>query len=161
MALGNALVTSLGFSDSTWKYYLFIFPANLRQGVTYPSTLFTNIATFEHSDHAVSASTVYLIRNMGCVWGVAITSAIVQSVLTAKLPTVLEGVKDKAQNQISDEIRHSVTALEHLSPSIQLAARMVYYEGIRYAFAASTAFALLAFVAALFAIGKGLRQTHK
>lgn len=49
MTLGNALVTSLGFSDSTWKYYLFIIPANLGQGITYPSTLFTNIATFDHS----------------------------------------------------------------------------------------------------------------
>jgi hypothetical protein len=49
MTLGNALVTSLSFSDSTWKYYLFIFPAGLGQGITYPSTLFTNIATFEHS----------------------------------------------------------------------------------------------------------------
>ena len=49
MTVGNALVTSLGFSDSAWKYYLFIIPANLGQGITYPSTLFTNIATFEHS----------------------------------------------------------------------------------------------------------------
>ncbi|KAK3048080.1 hypothetical protein LTR09_010596 [Extremus antarcticus] len=159
MAFGTALVTSLGFSDSTWKYYLFIFPATLGQGITYPSTLFANIATFEHSDHAVSASTVYLIRNMGCVWGVAITSAIVQSVLKSKLPDALEGVKHKAE--VIDQIRHSVTALKHLPPSIQLAARMVYYEGIRYAFAASTAFAILAFVATLFANGKGLRQTHK
>jgi hypothetical protein len=49
MTLGNALVTSLGFSDAAWKYFLFIFPANLGQGITYPATLFTNIATFEHS----------------------------------------------------------------------------------------------------------------
>ena len=133
------------------------------------------------TDHAVSASTVYLIRNMGCVWGVAITSAIVQSVLKTKLPDALEGVKDKAQvrpctqvpivqraitslthhTQVIDQIRHSVTALKHLPPAVSLAARMVYYEGIRYAFAASTAFAALAFVATLFANGKGLRQTHK
>jgi hypothetical protein len=96
---------------------------------------------------------------MGCVWGVAITSAIVQSVLKSKLPSALHGVKDKAQ--VIDEIRHSITALKHLSPSIQLAARMVYYEGIRYAFLASTVFAALAFVATLFANGRGLRQTHK
>ena len=49
MTLGNSLVTALQFKDSTWKYYLFIVPANLGQGITYPSTLFTNIATFEHS----------------------------------------------------------------------------------------------------------------
>ena len=49
MTLGNGLVTSLGFHDATWKYFVFIVPANLGQGITYPSTLFTNIATFEHS----------------------------------------------------------------------------------------------------------------
>lgn len=49
MTLGNALVTALRFSDSVWKYYVFIIPANLGQGIIYPSTLFTNLATFEHS----------------------------------------------------------------------------------------------------------------
>ena len=49
MALGNGLVTSLHFYDATWKYYVYIFPASLGQGMLYPSTLFTNIATFEHS----------------------------------------------------------------------------------------------------------------
>ena len=49
MTIGNALVTSLQFSDETWKYYVYILPANLGQGILYPSTLFSNIATFEHS----------------------------------------------------------------------------------------------------------------
>lgn len=49
MVLGNGLVTSLGFYDALWKYFVFIFPANLGQGIIYPATLFTNIATFEHS----------------------------------------------------------------------------------------------------------------
>ncbi len=29
MVVGNALVTSLGFEDSAWKYFVYIFPANL------------------------------------------------------------------------------------------------------------------------------------
>jgi len=49
MLIGNSLVTSLQFYDSTWKYYVYIFPANLGQGILYPATLFTNMATFEHS----------------------------------------------------------------------------------------------------------------
>lgn len=49
MTIGNALVTSLQFHDQTWKYYVYILPANLGQGILYPSTLFSNIATFEHS----------------------------------------------------------------------------------------------------------------
>ena len=49
------------------------------------------------SDHAVSASTVYLIRSVGTVWGVAITSAIVQTVLKVKLPAALGDIPNKAQ----------------------------------------------------------------
>ena len=49
MVLGNGLVTSLGFRDSAWKYFVYIFPANLGQGVIYPSILFTSLASFEHA----------------------------------------------------------------------------------------------------------------
>ena len=49
MVFGNALVTSLGFEDSAWKYYVYIFPANLGQGIVYPAILFTSLATFDHA----------------------------------------------------------------------------------------------------------------
>lgn len=158
MTLGNALVTSLSFYDSTWKYMVFIFPANLGQGIIYPATLFTTLASFDHSDHAVSASTVYLIRSLGSVWGVAITATIVQNTLSWRLPSALAGVPNK--DQIIDDIRHSVTALRSLPPDIQLKARLVYYDGIRYSFGASTAIAAVAIIASLFAYNAGLRNTH-
>ncbi|KAI1494858.1 major facilitator superfamily domain-containing protein [Biscogniauxia mediterranea] len=157
MAIGNALVTSLKFRDANWKYYVYIFPANLGQGIIYPGILFTSLATFEHADHAVSASTVYLIRSLGTVWGVSITSAIVQTTLSIRLPDALSDVPDKWT--VIDAIRHSVEALRDLPPDVQLKARMVYYEGLRYSFAASTAFAVIAICATLFANGHGLRKT--
>lgn len=114
MVLGNALVTSLGFSDAKWKYLVYMFPANMGQGMTYPSILFTTIASHDHSgmcsvhhaspyrrlysssaDHAVSVSTVYLLRSLGTVWGVSITSSIVQNTLSRRLPDALDGVPDK------------------------------------------------------------------
>lgn len=49
MTIGNGLVTSLSFYDSTWKYLVFIFPANLGQGIVYPATLFTTLASFDHA----------------------------------------------------------------------------------------------------------------
>ena len=49
MALGNALVASFAFEDSHWKYIVYIFPANLGQGIVYPGILFTSLATFEHA----------------------------------------------------------------------------------------------------------------
>ena len=57
-------------------------------------------------DHAVSASTTYLIRSLGSVWGVAITSAIVQNTLSVRLPEVLSWVPDKEKASNS----HSIAA---------------------------------------------------
>jgi MFS family permease len=114
MLLGNLLVVFLKFHDSTWKYYVYVFPTNLGQGIIYPSLLFTFLSAFEHkgmlfniflsaiallivADQATSTSTVYLIRSVGWVWGVAIVSAILQGVLRAELPSALEGVKNKEE----------------------------------------------------------------
>ncbi|ORY61543.1 major facilitator superfamily domain-containing protein [Pseudomassariella vexata] len=157
MAFGNALVTSLEFEDSRWKYFTFIFPANLGQGIVYPGILFTSLASFEHADHAVCASTVYLIRSLGTVWGVSITSAIVQTTLSVRLPDALSDVPHKWK--VIDAIRHSVDALRHLPPDVQRKAQLVYYDGLRYSFAASTGFAVIAIFAAFFANPKGLRKT--
>lgn len=49
MLFGNALVTSLNFEDSRWKYSVYIFPANLGQGIIYPAMLFTSLASFDHA----------------------------------------------------------------------------------------------------------------
>jgi len=46
-------------------------------------------------DHAVCASTVYLIRSLGTVYGVAVTSAIVQTTLSVRLPGALGDIPDK------------------------------------------------------------------
>jgi hypothetical protein len=48
MAIGNALIVSLRFSEPSWKYFLFIVPANLGQGIVYPGILFTVLAAFGH-----------------------------------------------------------------------------------------------------------------
>jgi hypothetical protein len=112
MVLGNGLVTLLQFHDSKWKYFVYVFPANLGQGIIYPGILFTSLASFDHAgeyiilcrsrlptdkfiDHAVTASTVYLIRSLGTVWGVSVTSAIVQTTLSVRLPDALSEVPDK------------------------------------------------------------------
>ncbi|KAL4966322.1 MDR family MFS transporter [Aspergillus stella-maris] len=156
MLAGNILVMALRFTDAKWKYFVYVIPANLGQGVVYPAILFTFLAAFGHDDHAVSASTVYLIRSLGTVYGVAITSAIVQNELVRSLPGALRGVPDKWK--VIDEIRHSVSAIYELDPETQLAAREVYYGGIRMAFTASAAFCAVAVAAAMFARGRGLKR---
>jgi hypothetical protein len=53
MVLGNGLVTSLRFQDSKWKYFVYVFPANLGQGIIYPGILFTSLASFSHSGESL------------------------------------------------------------------------------------------------------------
>ncbi|KAG5664759.1 hypothetical protein KAF25_008493 [Fusarium avenaceum] len=159
MVFGNGLVALLQFQDSKWKYFVYVFPANLGQGIIYPGLLFLSLASFDHADHAVTASTVYLIRSLGTVWGVSVTSAIVQTTLSIRLPDALSEVPDKWT--VIEKIRHSVDFIRELPPDVQLKARLVYYDGLRYAFGASTAVAFLGLVAALVASGTGLRTTHK
>ncbi|PLN75405.1 MFS drug transporter [Aspergillus taichungensis] len=156
MCVGNFLVMLLQFNDSEWKYYVYVIPASLGQGIVYPGILFTFLAAFDHADHAVSASTVYLVRSLGTVWGVAITSTIVQNTLRSGLAEALSGVPDKWK--LIDDIRHSVSAIYTLPPEVQMAARLVYYRGIRLSFLASACFGLVATIAALFTRGKGLHR---
>ena len=118
MAIGNALVTSLSFYDAIWKYYVYIIPANLGQGIVYPAILFMKLATFERADHAVSASTVYLIRSVGSVWGVALSSAIVQTTLKTTLPGALEALPNKEEVSVYLSLRrHPSDTLRSLSKS--------------------------------------------
>ncbi|VUC27165.1 unnamed protein product [Clonostachys rosea] len=155
---GSALLLSLSFQDASWKYIAFIIPTNLGVGVIYPSILFTTLASFDHADHAVSASTVYLIRSLGAVWGVSITSAIVQTTLSVRLPDALSGISDKWR--VIDDIRHSVEALKTLPPDVQLKARLVYFDGIHYAFASVVVAGAIAVIAAFIASPKQMRSTH-
>lgn len=48
MLVGNGLVASLKYEDSSWKYLVYLFPANLGQGMSYPAILFTFLAAFDH-----------------------------------------------------------------------------------------------------------------
>ncbi|KAL7922173.1 major facilitator superfamily domain-containing protein [Trichoderma austrokoningii] len=158
MTVGQAMVSSWAFSDASWKYVWYIFPSHLGTGIVYPAILFISIASHAHSDHAVSASTTYLVRSLGTVWGVSVTSAIVQNTLSVRLPQVLSEVPDKWR--IIDEIRHSVAALQTLPPDIQLSARLVYFDGLRLAFIATTLVAAVGVAAACVANPANLRKTH-
>jgi MFS family permease len=48
MTIGNLLLVFLNFENASWKYLLFLFPANLGLGMMNPSVLFSFISAFEH-----------------------------------------------------------------------------------------------------------------
>ncbi|KAK3291581.1 major facilitator superfamily domain-containing protein [Chaetomium fimeti] len=147
MLLGNMLAMTLGMTGNRWKEFVYLVPANLGLGLTNPSVLFSFVSIFEHrAEQAVATSTVYLIRSMGTIYGVTVTSAIVQNVLLARLP---EARGDSATEELIEKLRQSLFALSELSPSLEAAVRALYCDALRMAFSASSAFAFLAFVFSL------------
>ncbi|KAL2132697.1 hypothetical protein VTI74DRAFT_3460 [Chaetomium olivicolor] len=146
MLLGNLLALTMGTTGDRWKEFVYLVPANLGLGLTNPSVLFSFVSLFEHREQAVATSTVYLIRSMGTIYGVTVTSAIVQNVLLARLP---ETLGDAATEELIEKLRQSLFALRELSPALEAAVRALYCDALRIAFAASSSFALLAFLFSL------------
>jgi len=66
MMVGNLLVTSLNFEDSRWKYFVYIFPPSLGQGIVYPAMLFTSLATFDHAGKPLKISPAVLDGESKC-----------------------------------------------------------------------------------------------
>jgi hypothetical protein len=201
MVIGNALVTTLGFHDAKWKYFVYVFPANLGQGMIYPAILFTFLAAFDHAGTYIyleylpyplltdcrsccirlnrlpdslfrhSLGSCNNLRHCskyaqhspprGTEWN---TRQMDSKTFGVRLEFMIAGVQlliHTFGNQIINEIRHSVTALHKLPTDVQMKARFVYYDGIKWSFAVSTGFAVVATVAAVFASGRGLRTTRK
>jgi hypothetical protein len=82
---------------------------------------------------------------MGTIYGVTVTSAIVQNVLLARLPDAL-GDAAIRYGQLIEKLRQSLFALNELPAALEMAVRVLYCDALRIAFAASSGFALLAFV---------------
>ncbi|KAK3381747.1 major facilitator superfamily domain-containing protein [Podospora didyma] len=142
MLIGNLLALSLGTGGSRWMESVYMVPANIGIGLTNPSVLFSFVSLFEHREQAVATSTVYLIRSMGTIYGVTVTSAIVQNVLLSRLP---ETLGREATEELVEKLRKSVFALRDLPLETEIAVRGLYSNVLRIAFAASSGFALLAF----------------
>ncbi|EPY52245.1 hypothetical protein SPOG_05737 [Schizosaccharomyces cryophilus OY26] len=122
MALGYVLSLFIYPGISPILLGLFLIPANVGQGMGFPSSLFSFIFAFPQDSHATSTSTLYLIRSIGSLFGVGGLSAVIQSTLRKKVFTDLSEFTDFNENQIR-EIIHKVTksmsSLYYLPEAIQ------------------------------------------
>lgn len=105
MALGNFLFLFIEKDSPNWLVGLFLIPANLGQGITFPATLFTFIFAFPKSRQATATSTLYLFRSIGSVWGVAMSTGVIQLYFGKSLRSNLKGLLDE------DKINELVTKI--------------------------------------------------
>lgn len=152
MSLGNFMVLYVNPNISSRFLDLLLVPANLGQGIAYPSCLFTFIFAFSLQFQAASTSTIYLLRSIGGVWGVSTASAIIQTTLKAKLyrdfqnSDELSGYSNKKIIKLIDKIAKSTDAMNLIPVGLKEIVARDYEEAIRYAQIFSSVCCSLAFV---------------
>ena len=92
---------------------------------------------------ATATGLSYLARYVGQVIGVACSSALLQSVLTASLTHRIVG---PGADDLISRIRRVPTSINELSPSLQQAARASYHDSLRAVFMMNAGMAALSFL---------------
>ncbi|KAK6453590.1 major facilitator superfamily domain-containing protein [Scheffersomyces xylosifermentans] len=100
MAVGNFLTLLVSPNTPSWLLDILLMPANIGQGMAYPSSLFTFIFAYGAAHQATSTSTIYLSRSIGGVFGVSSVSAIVQAYLKFKVTKDLKALPELSKHDI-------------------------------------------------------------
>lgn len=141
--IGAICVTNLNASLPAWTLVLLIPIASIGQGLNWPSTTIALLALNSQDNQAVVITTLGLLRYIGSILGVAISSLILQNSLLFFLERTVTG-PDK--EHIILIVRQSVKAIAKLSPQHKAQVIEAYSLALRLTFASGI-------IAAVFVIG--------
>ncbi|KAF8545208.1 major facilitator superfamily domain-containing protein [Trichophaea hybrida] len=141
LMIGNFMFCFMPPNLPSWGYFIFLIPVNLGNGFAMPSTLLSILATSSQADQAVATSTLIMWRSLGGVFGVAVSSGIVQNFLNYFLERNVTG-DDK--REVIETVRKSVQAIFELDPVRQRQVSLSYESSLRFCFLFTTGMALVA-----------------
>ncbi|KAJ4301381.1 hypothetical protein N0V90_003473 [Kalmusia sp. IMI 367209] len=136
MLVGGVLLSVMWEDIPTWLATLFLVPASLGQGLSYPATMVGVLATSTQEDQAVMTSTLILWRQLGTVMGVALSSLVLQNALTAYLNALVTG---RHKEDIILTVRKSVRSILDLDPKHQHQVIDAYARSLRVTFISAIA----------------------
>lgn len=108
MLVGSICLSAMWEGIPAWLATIFLVPASVGQGLSFPATSVAVLATSTQADQAVMTSTLILWRSLGIVMGVSFSSVILQNALTAYLEQLVTG-HNKAKVGISHLTLESLT----------------------------------------------------
>ncbi|GAV46427.1 hypothetical protein ZYGR_0A00180 [Zygosaccharomyces rouxii] len=147
MCLGNFLFLYIGADATDSLIGFFLIPANLGQGITFPSSLFTFIFAFSKIDQATATSTLYLFRSIGSVWGVTGSAGIVQFCFSHHLEKALEGLLDERKiRKLIKKITSNTSYIKELEGPVKVAVIESFDTATKKVHLISTSFCLVALI---------------
>lgn len=111
--LGTSATACLSPSLPRWADFLMIPGASTGQGFLFPATSIAVLALSSQDDQAVVTTTLGLLRNLGTVLGVAVSSWVLQNALVMTLEKAVTG---HDRDEIILRVRRSVRAIQTLDP---------------------------------------------
>ncbi|KAG7884614.1 hypothetical protein KL938_001741 [Ogataea parapolymorpha] len=136
MLFGNFVTLFIHKGVNQWVTGLCLIPANVGQGLAFPTSLFSFIYNFDRDKQAIATSTAYLFRSMGSVWGVTGSAAIIKRVFARRCLSSLHRVPGLSEHQISTIIRtvsKDISQIQHLEPQVRSVVQGSYERAIRFA----------------------------
>ncbi|KIW60831.1 hypothetical protein PV05_01017 [Exophiala xenobiotica] len=133
--IGAICVTCLSSDTPTWSVPLLIPFCSLGQGLLFPATTIAVLALNSQDEQAVVTTTLGLVRNLGAILGVAISSWVLQNALLVYLDRIVTAPDPKTKEHIIRMVRESVRAIRDLDPKHKMQVIDAYARSMRVTFA--------------------------
>lgn len=144
--IATMLIATINENSSPAKLWLSIIPFGLGISVVYQAMTIALLAHIPQSAVAVGTGFRETFGSVGQVGGVAISSAVFQSVLDSELRKRIHGPDAK---ETIGRIRESATLVISLPPGLQRAARDSYDRALKSVFVVATCLLLIAYIVRL------------
>ncbi|TFK45918.1 vacuolar amino acid permease [Heliocybe sulcata] len=144
--IGAVLVSTMKENSNPVHLWVGIVPLGFGNSIVLQTMLIALLANIPRDAMAVGTGFGQLFRGVGQVGGVAISSAIFQSVLDSELR---KRIDTPDADQLISKIRHSARLVAELPPDLQRKAKDSYAIGLRMVFITAACSTLLAYIARL------------
>ncbi|EHY55071.1 hypothetical protein HRR83_005673 [Exophiala dermatitidis] len=144
MLLGTILVTCLRADTPMWLVPILIPFCSIGQGFFFPAATIAVLALNSQNEQAVVTTTLGLLRNLGAINGVAISSWILQNALLVYLDRSVSAQPDQeTKARIIATVRKSIASIRDLDPLHKGEVINAYAQSLRVTFAVGIIFTVL------------------
>lgn len=142
--LGGAISTASLASDTpTWMVPFMIPFCSIGQGFFFPAATIAALALNAQDEQAIVTTTLGLIRNLGSIMGVAVSSWILQNALLIYLNKYVQAPDSATKDQIIRTVRESIGSIRKLDPVHKQQVIEAYALSLRATFIAGVVFGVL------------------
>lgn len=141
-ALGGAIAVSCLSADTPTQLVPWLIPfVSIGQGFFFPAATIAVLALNSQEDQAVATTTLGLVRSLGSILGVALSSWILQNALPIYLNKHVTAPDEAAKERIIRTVRESIRSIRFLDPEHKKQVITAYAFSLRATFFSAIIFA--------------------